>query len=73
MRRSMPLFIALALAILFAPSSHADEAQKIIDQYLKAAGGSKAVSHLQTLAVDGSLLATGEEVPAPAEEMDKTA
>jgi hypothetical protein len=63
MRRRIFFLVPSFLAVFFASAARADEAQKIIDQYLKAAGGSKAVSHLQTLAIDGSLMATAEEVP----------
>src|ERR1700721_2326370 len=60
-----PLLIALVLAplTLSGVTARADEAQKIIDQYLKAVGGSKAVSRLQTLAIDGSVPGIGDAPP----------
>ena len=63
MRKIFLFLIASALAALVAGPCRADEAQKIIDQYLKAVGGAKLVSHLQTLSIDGSVAAAGDEVP----------
>src|SRR6201984_102015 len=37
------------------PSSHAQDAGKIIDRYVKATGGSGKLSKLQTLSLEGSL------------------
>jgi hypothetical protein len=51
------------LASVFGVPARGDEAQKIIDQYLKAVGGSKAVSRLQTLAIDGSVAVVGDAPP----------
>jgi hypothetical protein len=61
--RKTSLLVTSMFAALFAAPCRADEAQKIIEQYLKAVGGSKSVSHLQTLSIDGSIVATGDEVP----------
>src|SRR5260370_23203369 len=63
MRQSIFIAISLILTTLFGVPARADEAQKIIDQYLKAVGGSKAVSRLQTLAIDGSVASIGEAAP----------
>jgi len=63
MRRGMLFVVATAFVIFSAAPCRADEAQKIIDQYLKAVGGSKAISRLQTLAIDGSVASRGDEVP----------
>jgi len=63
MRKAFLLLITSTLTTLGAATCHADEAQKIIEQYLKAMGGAKAVSHLKTLSIDGSVVATGDEVP----------
>lgn len=65
MRKSIliaPLLV-LVLATLSSSLARADEAQKIIDQYLKAVGGSKAVSRLQALAIDGSVASVGDAPP----------
>jgi hypothetical protein len=63
MRKFILIAFSLALATVFCASASADEAQKIIDQYRKAVGGSKAVSRLQTLAIDGSVAAFGDAAP----------
>jgi hypothetical protein len=63
MRKSILIALLLVLATLSSSLARADEAQKIIDQYLKAVGGSKAVSRLQTLAIDGSVASVGEAPP----------
>ena len=38
----------------FAASAHAQDPQKIVDQYIKAAGGSKAFSQAKTVAIEGT-------------------
>ena len=43
------------------PGSSAQEAAKIIDQYVKAAGGSKTLAKIQTFGVDGTIREAGEE------------
>jgi len=51
-----PLF-PLPIALLFiglSGSAHAQDAGKIVDQYVKAAGGSKALSKIQTLTIEGT-------------------
>jgi hypothetical protein len=44
---------ALFLAGLGTPA-HAQDAEKIVDQYIKAQGGSKALSKVQTLSMEGT-------------------
>src|ERR1700756_2539146 len=63
MRKSIFIAFSLILTTLFGVPARADEAQKIIDQYLKAVGGSKAVSRLQTLSIDGSVAVIGDAPP----------
>jgi len=63
MRKSLLISLPLVFANLFGVLAHADEAQKVIDQYLKAVGGSKAVSRLQTLSIDGSVAVVGDAAP----------
>src|SRR5579859_1006192 len=63
MRKSIVLALPLVFGTLFGVPARADEAQKIIDQYLKAVGGSKAVARLQTLAIDGSVAVIGDAAP----------
>jgi hypothetical protein len=54
---STALFLACLLTV--AAPSRAQDANKIIDQYQKAAGGSKALSKITTLTVEGTLTADG--------------
>ena len=63
MRKSILLALLLVFGALLASPARADEAQKIIEQYLKAVGGSKAVSRLQTLSIDGSVAVIGDAAP----------
>jgi hypothetical protein len=63
MRKAYPYLIAAIFLGFLAWPLRADDAKKIMDQYAKAIGGAKAISHLQTLAIDGSILSTGDEVP----------
>ncbi|HTB93591.1 MAG TPA: hypothetical protein VK728_12220 [Candidatus Sulfotelmatobacter sp.] len=63
MRKSILIAPTLILVSLFGLPVRADEAQKVIDQYLKAVGGSKVVSRLQTLSIDGSVVAIGDAAP----------
>src|SRR5437899_1479923 len=63
MRKLSLIALPLVFSTLFGAPVRADEAQKIIDQYLKAVGGSKAISHLQTLSIDGSVAVIGDAPP----------
>ena len=63
MRRPVLIALPLLLGSLLSATARADEAQKIISQYLKAVGGSKAVSRLQTLSIDGSVAVIGDAPP----------
>src|SRR5258708_29188208 len=64
MRRPILIALPILLGSLLSATARADEAQKIISQYLKAVGGSKAVSRLQTLSIDGSVAVIGDAPPA---------
>jgi len=46
--------ISAALLTALAVNARAQDAQKIVDQYIKAAGGSKALSKTQTLTLEGT-------------------
>ena len=61
-RLSAILFLC-AFALLPGPRLAAQEAQKIIDQYRKAIGSGKTLDHLQTLSLDGSIPANGDQQP----------
>jgi hypothetical protein len=58
--RSFTFALLLALG---APVVRAQDAAKIIDQYVKAVGGSKALSKLQSVAIDGTFSGTGDAKP----------
>src|SRR6476646_6834000 len=60
MRRATYL-LPLALSIAFAPSNlPAQDPAKIADQYVKAAGGSKLLSKIQTMTLDGTFTNTAD-------------
>ena len=44
-----PALLTLVLLLSFARRASPGDANKIIDQYVKAAGGSKALSKIQTV------------------------
>jgi hypothetical protein len=54
-------FLPLALSIAFASSTlQAQEPAKIADQYVKAAGGSKVLSKIQTMTLEGTFTNTAD-------------
>ncbi|HUE43031.1 MAG TPA: hypothetical protein VMP12_05675 [Candidatus Sulfotelmatobacter sp.] len=56
MRTCLPIAALLALAItLSAAQVHAQDPEKIIDQYVKAQGGSKNLTRAQTISIEGTL------------------
>jgi hypothetical protein len=59
------LYLGLSGLFLFAFAAPcpAQEASKIIEQYAKAAGGSKALSRIQTLTLEGTISATDDGKP----------
>jgi len=61
MRILLTAFILSLLLCASATRLAAQEASKIIDQYLKAAGGSKTLARLQTLSLDGVTSSTRSE------------
>src|SRR5215469_8560286 len=54
MRRLLCLISALCLLGLPSLSARAQEPAKIVEQYVKAAGGARALSKIQTLALEGT-------------------
>jgi hypothetical protein len=56
----LPTIIALIPACIPAPA-HAQDAGKIVDQYIKAEGGSKALSKLNTLTLEGTFANAANE------------
>jgi hypothetical protein len=63
MRRPLIAILLLCYALLLIPHVQAQDAQKIIDQYKKAVGGSKTLDRVQTLSLDGAIRAAGDEKP----------
>jgi hypothetical protein len=57
--RPFTVCLALALTSLAAPAP-AQEAGKIIDQYVKAAGGAKALRKVQTLTLEGAIASASD-------------
>lgn len=49
----MITWTSLAAIVVFTGSAGAQDAAKIVNQYIKAAGGARALSKIQTLAIEG--------------------
>jgi hypothetical protein len=54
-RWRFPLAIVVAALVFFAGSSGAQTPQKIIDEYIHAEGGARALARIQSLSIAGSL------------------
>src|SRR5271157_4321995 len=65
MRRHFQVHSFFILVLLNGPAkaTPAQDAAKIIEQYVKAVGGSKALAKWQTLSIDGTFSGTGEAKP----------
>jgi hypothetical protein len=59
MRKRLPAILIAFLWTLLALPADGQEAGKIVDQYVKAAGGGKALAKIQTLTLEGTF--TGED------------
>jgi hypothetical protein len=57
--RTLAPIVTLMLAAASAPS-RAQDAEKIVDQYIKAQGGSKTLSKVQTLTIEGTFTNTSD-------------
>jgi hypothetical protein len=55
MRTRLLIFASIAIFAALAMPAHAQDAEKIVDQYIKAQGGSKTLSKVQTLTIEGTL------------------
>jgi hypothetical protein len=53
MRARLPIALALSLAV-GGYAAHAQEAEKTVSQYVKAAGGSRTLSKIQTMTLEGT-------------------
>jgi len=63
MRRRFAILCLIGCTLLPARRCRAQDASKIIDQYVKAAGGAKALSRIQTLSLDGTIQEAGVDQP----------
>jgi hypothetical protein len=54
LRFRSPIVLRSVLLLLLATSAYPQDAQKLVDQYVKAVGGSKALSKAQTIALEGT-------------------
>jgi hypothetical protein len=63
MRRPIHGLFLLAFVCSLAPQLLAQDANKIVDQYKKAVGGGKTLDHLQSVSLDGTIRAHGDENP----------
>jgi len=62
MRRHIHLILPCVLLLGTATQLPAQDARKIVEQYVKAAGGSKAVSGIRTLALEGTVAGAGDAI-----------
>src|SRR5271157_4120132 len=60
MRRHIHLILPCVLLLGIATPLPAQDARKIVEQYVKAAGGSKSVSGIRTLALQGTVAGAGD-------------
>jgi hypothetical protein len=63
MRRSLLFLPLLALGLLLPGVCLAQDASKIIEQYVKAAGGAKNLAKIQTFSVDGTIQSPDDSTP----------
>ncbi|HXZ11891.1 MAG TPA: hypothetical protein VEG64_05825 [Candidatus Sulfotelmatobacter sp.] len=60
MRRLAFVVTFCALTLGIAPGAHAQDAAKIIADYVKAAGGARALARVQTLSIEGTVAGAGD-------------
>src|SRR5438046_7860022 len=58
--RLLVAFIVVALTAQMRPVRAQEEPGKIVEQYVRAAGGSKALGRIQTLIIEGAFLEDGK-------------
>jgi len=61
MRRFPAILCLIGWVLLSARCCHSQDASKIIDQYVKAAGGAKTLSKVQTFSLDGTIQGAGQD------------
>jgi outer membrane lipoprotein-sorting protein len=62
MRKTLSIPYVFLLVFLSGIPTSAQDANKIIGQYLKAAGGSKAISKIQTLTIEGTIRSSDDAI-----------
>jgi hypothetical protein len=60
MRTLLPILVVLVLFTGLGIPARAQDASKIVDQYVKAAGGAKGISKIQTLAIEGTFTSASD-------------
>ena len=60
MRRRIHIATLCAFLLGMAAPAHAQDAAKIINEYVKAAGGARALSQVRTVSIEGTVAGTGE-------------
>ncbi len=60
MRRRIHLAILCAFLFRIAAPAHAQDTARTINGYVKAAGGARALSRVQTLSIEGTVTGTGQ-------------
>jgi hypothetical protein len=63
MRRLTRLLSPLVLCLALVRPAIAQDPHKILDQYVKAVGGSKVISKIQTVSLDGTFTASTQDKP----------
>jgi hypothetical protein len=63
MRASLLTAVIAIVLTNLVPAAHAQDAEKIVDQYIKAEGGAKALSKIQTLTLEGTFTSQADGKP----------
>lgn len=63
MRSFLAILCLTAVTLLSAGRCRPQDASKVIDQYVRAAGGSKILSKVRTFSLDGAIQESGSEIP----------
>ena len=61
MRKVIHYLLASCMLLLTGSSNPAQDANKVLDQYVKAVGGSKTLAHVQTLSLNGNFTADSDK------------
>src|SRR5712692_8673542 len=63
MRASLLTAVIVIVLTNLVPAGHAQDAEKIVDQYIKAEGGAKALAKIQTLTLEGTFTSPADGKP----------